>query len=126
MNFELITQQKIYDALSGISVPVYDNAPQGSNFPYVTIGEVSALEFDTDNTIGQSSVFTVHVWSRQQGRKETKEIQGEIYSALHLLQFAEAGYIFTENYFVSSDTFVETDGKTRHGVQTFKLTIEEE
>jgi hypothetical protein len=125
MSFDLITQKKIYEALSGvISCPVYDNAPQGSAFPYVTIGEANLTDNDTDSTQNVYISYVIHVWSRADGRKEIKTIMGEIYNALHLTKFSESGYSFTENYFLSSDSFVETDGKTRHGVQTFKLTME--
>ena len=125
MSFDLITQKKIYEALNGvISCPVYDNAPQGSSFPYVTIGEANLTDNDTDSTQNVYISYVIHVWSRADGRKEIKTIMGEIYNALHLTKFTESGYSFTENYFLSSDSFVETDGKTRHGVQTFKLTME--
>ena len=125
MSFDLITQKKIYEALNGvISCPVYDNAPQGATFPYVTIGEANLTDNDTDNTQNVYISYVIHVWSQADGRKEIKTIMGQIYSALHLTKFSESGYSFTENYFLSSDSFVETDGKTRHGVQTFKLTME--
>ena len=125
MSFDLITQKKIYEALNGvISCPVYDNAPQGSSFPYITIGEANLTDNDTDSTQNVYISYVIHTWSRADGRKEIKTIMGEIYSALHLTKFSESGYSFTENYFLSSDSFVETDGKTRHGVQTFKLTME--
>ena len=125
MSFDLITQKKIYEALNGvISCPVYDNAPQGSSFPYVTIGEANLTDDDTDRIQCVYISYVIHVWSRADGRKEIKTIMGEIYNALHLTKFSESGYSFTENYFLSSDSFVETDGKTRHGVQTFKLTME--
>ena len=125
MSFDLVTQKKIYEALNGvISCPVYDNAPQGASFPYVTIGEANLLDDDTDTEQGVLISYVIHTWSQADGRKETKTIMGEIYNALHLTKFSESGYSFTENYFLSSDSFVETDGKTRHGVQNFKLTME--
>ena len=125
MSFDLVTQKKIYEALNGvISCPVYDNAPQGASFPYVTIGEANLLDDDTDTEQGVLISYVIHTWSQADGRKETKTIMGEIYNALHLTKFSESGYSFTENYFLSSDSFVETDGKTRHGVQNFKLTTE--
>ena len=125
MSFDLITQKKIYEALNGvISCPVYDNAPQGASFPYVTIGEANLTDDDTDRIQCVYISYVIHVWSQADGRKEIKTIMGEIYNALHLTKFSESGYSFTENYFLSSDSFVETDGKTRHGVQTFKLTME--
>ena len=125
MSFDLVTQKKIYEALNGVvSCSVYDNAPQGASFPYVTIGEANLLDDDTDTEQGVLISYVIHTWSRSDGYKEIKTIMGEIYNALHLTKFSESGYSFTENYFLSSDPFVETDGKTRHGVQNFKLTME--
>ena len=125
MSFEWVVQEKIFAALDGvISVPVYDIAPQKTSFPYVTIGEALASENGTDTTINQLVSFTINVWSDEDSSKQTKQIQGEVFDALHLIRFSETGYLFTENYFLTSQTFFDVDGITRHGVQEFKLTIE--
>ena len=126
MSYELALQGELYEALNGaISCSVYDEAPQGSAFPYVTIGDTVAVEFDTVTTKGAYASFDVHVWSRKHGMKETKEILGEIYNALHQVKLTNAEYTFTECYFVQSTTMVDADGITRHGITEFKTIIEE-
>ena len=126
MSFGWLVQPKVYAALNGvISCDVYDIAPQVSDFPYVVIGDELAVENGTDTTVNNLVNFTIHVWTREDSSKRAKEIQGEVFDALHLLRFTEANYLFTENYFVSSQApFVDADGVTRHGVQEFKLTVE--
>ena len=124
MSFETVVQSNIFTALSGvISVPVYDQAPQNASFPYVTIGEASAALNDTDTDTTQHVNYTIHVWSRTFGKKEAQEIIGEVFDELHLLKFSEIGYTFTENFRTASECFIDNDGKTFHGIITFKLNI---
>lgn len=106
---------------------VFDHVPQpldagdDSQFPYITIGEGVVNEFDTDDFLGFDSRVVVHVWSRQRGRKETKELQSLIYDALHRSQLTITNYHFISCDHEFSDTFVDPDGLTRHGVQSFRV-----
>jgi len=124
-------QAAVFAKLSNdLNVPVYDAVPQPEDggdiaeFPYVTIGEDTFTPFDTDNSIGYDATLTIHTWSRQRGRKETKEIQQEIYNALHRQTLTVAGFHFINLAFEFADTFVDSDGLTRHGVQRFRCIIE--
>lgn len=132
MSFETALQTAVFTRLDGqLTDPVYDNAPQQADssrgFPYVTIGEDTVNEWDTDGTLGADCTITVHTWSRYRGRKEVKDIQGQIYDALHRQEssLSFAGYNFVGCDFVSSDSFLDSDGLTRHGVQTFRVILEE-
>lgn len=125
MSFQSVVSINIYSALNGvISAPVYSNVPQDTDFPYVVIGQVNHAEDDTDSTTARECTYTLHVWSDQHSLAETELIQGEIFDNLHLLKFAEIGYTFTENYELSTEAFTDSDGQTKHGVSTFKLTIQ--
>lgn len=116
---------------SQLSVPVYDAVPQAvdagdnSAFPYVTIGDDSASEFDTDTSTGFDTDCTIHVWSRYRGRREVKQIQKSIYDALHLHDLSVSGYHTVMVLFESADSFVDADGITRHGVSIFRIVTEE-
>lgn len=131
MSFETAIQTAVFTKLdASLTTPVYDNAPQQSDasqgFPYVTIGEDTINEWDTDTELGANVTITVHTWSRARGRKELKAIQGNIYDALHrATDLTFAGYVFVGVDFISSDSFLDSDGLTRHGVQTFRVYIEE-
>ena len=125
MSFETVLQQAIYTKVStDIATPVYDDVPQQADFPYVTIGEDSFTAWDTDSELGATSVLTVHTWSRTRGKKETKAIQGDIYDSLHRATLISAGYNFVTIDLISSESFLDADGLTRHGVQTFNAIIE--
>lgn len=137
MSFENAIQVAIYQTLASDSTlmalvtGVYDTAPQAldagaaANFPYVTIGEDTHVEWDTDTELGADVTVTIHVWSRDRGRKETKTIQGLIYGLLHRASLSISGYNLVGVDWLQSDSFLDTDGLTRHGVQTFRITVEE-
>jgi hypothetical protein len=120
-------QRSIYDeltanpALMGMITGVYDHVDQGTVFPYVVIGEDSAAEWDTDTEIGAESTLTIHSWSRQRGRLETKEIQQAIYEVLHQAELNVQDAIFYFIFWQFSDSFLEPDGETRHGVMRFRI-----
>jgi len=136
MSFELAVQGAIYAQLLANAdiisegIPVYDAVPQpvsvnNNDFPYITIGEDNHVTIDSDDTnINQVSI-TIHTWSRQSGRAETKKIQGYIYDALHRANLTSSGYKFINLMQDSSTSSNDADGITRHGVQVFNLIIEE-
>ena len=125
-------QSAIYQRLSDqLTMPVYDAVPQaedsGDNslFPYVTIGEDSVNEFDTDTDNGFDIDATIHVWSRYRGRREVKQIMGDIYNAMHLHDLAVSNSNTVLCLFQTADSFMDADGITRHGVITFRIVTEE-
>lgn len=129
--FSLVVQQVIYDKLSAdLTTPIYDDVIQPSNsgsksdFPYITIGEDIFTYNDTDTDRSNLVSITIHVWSRQRGRKETKQIQSEIYDSLHNAELVSAGFNFVTITEQNSTTQLDADGITRHGIQTFNLIIE--
>ena len=130
--FESDIQVKIFTILdAGLSYPVYDEVPYlpegmpATNFPYVVIGDDTAIPFDTDDQVGADATLTIHVWSQYRGRKEAKDIQGEIYRLLNRATFEIIGYNTVDCLWEFSETFVETDGATRHGVSRYRITIQE-
>jgi len=135
MSFESVVQQAVYEKLSNDVdlnaqiVGVYDAVPQleqpDNEFPYVTIGEDVHTTIDTDTELMNSVSITVHVWSRFDGRSEAKKIQGLIYNALHRANLTYTGFKFVTITQTQSQTMMDADGHTRHGVQTFNLMIEE-
>lgn len=125
MNFEEALHEAVFDRLSGqLSTPVYDNVPKNASFPYVVIGEDTHVPFDTDDSLGSESTVTIHVWSRYRGKKEAKQIQGEIYDALTRQELELDGYDLITIEFEYSDVLLDPDGITRHGVQRFRAIVE--
>lgn len=131
MGFETVVQTEIYQCLladqalsAAISNRIYDSVPQDATFPYVTIGEDIHSAWDTHYEVGSWVSITIHVWSRHKGKQETKSIQGLIYNALHRVSLSSPGFNFTAVDFDSSQSFLDADGLTRHGVSTFRVLVE--
>jgi len=114
-------------AITNIVRGVYDHVPQAadagddSQFPYITIGEARINEFDTDEVLGFDASCVIHVWSRQRGRKQVKQIQDVIYQLLHRANLAIVGYDLITIDQEFAESFVDSDGLTRHGVQQFRV-----
>lgn len=127
-------QLAVYSRLGSViqNVPVYDSVPfqpdgqPQTNFPYIVIGDDTLAPWDTDEAVGTSATLTIHVWSRYLGKKEVKTILGQIYSALNrqAANLAATGYNFVDCLFEFSEIMEDIDGKTRHGVCRYRITME--
>jgi Protein of unknown function (DUF3168) len=107
-------------ALLGNPARVFDHVPQGSPFPYLAIGSVSAIPFDTKTEAGLDQNLTIHSWSRYRGLKETKDIMAAVFAVLDGQSLAVTGHTLVLLRFEFATTFVDDDGLTRHGVQRFR------
>lgn len=132
-NFRQITHLAVFNALDGnvAGTTVYDHVPfepegaPSENFPFAVVGDTEAQAWDNDTTLGAELDVSIHVWSRYLGRKEANEKMDIIYGLLHRAVLTSAGYKFVDSLFLFSDVFVMDDGKTRHGIMRFRLTIQE-
>ncbi|WP_431856605.1 DUF3168 domain-containing protein [Azospirillum sp.] len=100
-------------------VPVLDDVSTNTAFPYVVIGEDTVTDWSTVDRDGEELDTTVHVWSRYAGRKEIKELMGKVKTALHEQRLTVAGQHLVSLRFAFETSFVEPDGRTRHGVIRF-------
>ena len=124
MSFAAEIQQAVFDALGAEGLRVYDHVPSDAAFPYVVIGEDTHIPFDTDDSLGAESTVTIHVWSRYRGKKEAKELQASIYSALTRAELSIDSYDLITIEFEYSDVLLDPDGITRHGVSRFRFLTE--
>jgi hypothetical protein len=71
---------------------VYDDVPQGTREPYVTFGDIATSDWSTKESRGEEHFVTLHVWSRERGRKQAYDIIAEIDSALDGASLALDGH----------------------------------
>ena len=69
--------------MGGANVPVFDDVPEGTLYPYVVLGEETAVNNGTKNLDGVEHTLTIHAWSQYRGRREIKEIMQSVYENLH-------------------------------------------
>lgn len=130
MSFGLAVQKAVYDkliasvALMAQVSGVFDSVDEFEAYPYVTIGEDVISEWDTVSTAGGDAVINIHTWSRYKGRVETKQIFQSIYDALHNQSLTATGHDIISTMWVNETSFLDSDGLTRHGVQTYRILID--
>jgi hypothetical protein len=95
---------------------VYDRAPEGVAFPYVSIGPAFVTPFDAQAMRGTEVVLQLDVWSRKPGAVECRQIMAAINAALHWHDLAlDAGKAVLCRA-SSRRNMPDPDGVTTHGV----------
>lgn len=128
-SFEL--QKTIFTTLNGDSTitstfnaTVHDHVPQGTSFPYIVIGEETMTDESSAKTLDFNNfTLTIHIFSRNRGRKEAKQIMARIYELLHNQNLSVTGADHINTRFEFSDVIKENDGLTYHGVQRFRTIL---
>lgn len=107
---------------------VYDHVPQDAAFPYVVIGDDTMTEWDTDTEQGFEATITIHTWTQaNEGRAQCKSIMDAIYTKLHKgPTITVDGYDTVDVFFEFSQTMLDPDGLTIHGVQRLRVILREE
>jgi hypothetical protein len=127
-------QRGIYQALVGSSdlttllggARIYDNAPQGAAFPFITFGQSVVRDWSTGTEDGAEHNLTLHVWSRTGGKKQAQEIIEAVRAALHdqPLILADQHLINLRHEF--SEARLDPDGDTFHSIVRYRAVTEPE
>jgi hypothetical protein len=125
-------QQAVYAAITtdpGIlalvgAARLFDDVPQGTPYPYITLGQSTSRDWSTGSDGGEEHILTLHVWSRAGGRRETHEIMGALRSALHDRTLAVAGHRLVNLRHELSEARREPDGDTYHGIVRLRAVTE--
>ena len=119
-------QSAVYAALnvsaitSTLSCGVYDEVVEGNSYPFITLGEETAIDYSTNNLVGAETTINIHIWSRYKGSKQTKQIMDKIHDLLHDVSLTVSGVNLINLRFEYSDIMRDPDGITRHGVMRFR------
>jgi hypothetical protein len=103
---------------------VFDDVPQGTPLPYVTLGRIASQDWSTGSEDGTEHVFTVHVWSAARGKKQAHEVLGAIRAALHDQPLVLAGHSLVNLRHERSEVRRDTDGETTHATARFRAVTE--
>lgn len=124
-------QTIIYSTLNGDSTldgiigdnKIFDNVPQDTGYPYVVIGNESAINRGTKSLDGNEYTLDIEVWSQYRGKKEIKEAMERIYTLFHDASYSVSGANMVVSQVRNVITLVENDGITRHGVITLSVIV---
>jgi hypothetical protein len=126
--------QSAWNLLDGniSGVTLYDYVPgedQGSptaNKPYGVLEGGDTTPFDNDTWKGVFFDMTLHIFSDALGRSEIDAKLDAAYALLHRASPAPGvGYTAVDCLVLQTQVFVLEDGKTRHGIMRFQLTLQE-
>lgn len=125
-------QKAIHSALDSASITdssgsaitgVFDDVPEGTEYPYITIGEDTAIDVSTKDKTHFEHTLTIHAWSQYRGRRDIKELMEQVHNALHNVDLSVTGASLCNLRQEFQTTLLENDGITRHGVMRFRAVV---
>ncbi|KUO65534.1 MAG: hypothetical protein APF80_13215 [Alphaproteobacteria bacterium BRH_c36] len=125
-------QKAIFTTLSGAAPltaligadRIYDDVPGDAEFPYVTFGQSQLRDWSTGSDGGHEHVFTLNVWSRENGRREVTEAMGLLEAALHDAELTLDGHRLINLRHEFSESRREADGETYRGIIRYRAVTE--
>lgn len=119
--FQTLTEDT---TLMGIITGVYDHVPQGTDFPYVVIGDSQIKDWSCKTSQGSEQVVSLYIWSREGGRMQAATIMERIYLLLHGADLSVEGQTLISFRFLHSDIALGSDGWTYKGTLQFRALLE--
>lgn len=112
-------------AALGDPARIYDGPPEGAAFPYLTAGRGVSEPAGAGDAELITHRLTLHLWTRETGRRETKDMLGAIRAAVDDASFALAGeFTLISCRVVYADVFRTADSRLAHGVLRVQAVIQ--
>lgn len=122
----VLSRLKADAALMGRISGVFDAVKPDKPFPYVTIGEATAIPYRSMQQFGEECTITLHIWSQYNGFKEAAEILDRLNRILADTVFSVPGWEMTACYYDFSETLRDPDGVTRHIPVRYRIQLQGE
>lgn len=103
---------------------IYDHAPANVAFPYITFGQTSLYDWSTATESGTEQLFTLHVWSKAKGKKETLDIMAVAERLLHDMALPLDGHALVNCRLEFSEARHDDDLAVYHGLLRFRAVTE--
>ena len=89
-------QAKIYQALQGVGIKVYDEVQEGATMPLISIGDynLSSLECKDD---GFSFLWILNIYTEYEGKKQVNELVSKVIECMYQLTRENLGDIYSVN-----------------------------
>lgn len=104
---------------------VFDDVPPGAGFPRITYGDEDIVADDFDCVVSNIVFLPIHIWSTTVGKPQCKEIAGMVRNILHEEELSLDGFALLSLHHDTTRYLRDPDGKTNHGVVTFRAMIDE-
>ena len=89
-------QGKIYQALSGLDIKVYDEVPLNSAMPLISIGDynLSSMEYKGE---GYMFEWIINIYTEYEGKKQVNELVSKAINKLYELSEANLNEFYSVN-----------------------------
>jgi len=124
----VVTALRASTALTALATGgIYNNVPQGTDYPYVEVTSPTDRREDTYGRFGAALLVDVKAISQSQGDQEAARIQDQCVRALNFQPLATTTHTTLGITWESSDRFAEiVNGiRTRYHVGTFRVWTEQ-
>lgn len=105
---------------------VFDHVPQGTDYPFITIGQEKISDFSNLEQQGTEAQIAIFIFTREAGRKKTADIMEKIVTLLRHASLTISGQTMVDCRFISSDIIIENDGLTYKGTLQFNVRMREQ
>lgn len=124
--YETLSQDAALQSLLGTTVAnpkVFDHIPDNQPFPFVRMSIKPMTDRANHDWDGVAFVYTIDVWTQEPnyGDLKVQQIQKRIDELLHQQDICIDGWNIIVHRRQTVDILEEPDGRTRHGIQTFRL-----
>lgn len=119
-------QQGIYSALAADpkTFPAYDAVPQNTPYPYLVIGEVSAVPDDELAAPSADASFQIHAWSRAAGKSQAYAMLAFARARLDGQSVGAGAWACTEDDLqVFEDRNSTAASRLYHGVARYRVRV---
>jgi hypothetical protein len=100
---------------------IWDRAPQGGAFPFVSLGPELSAPWEGSDLEGWEVEWQVDTWSRGDGAVECRRVMAAVASVLHREPLSVSDHRLVLGSLIAQRTMDDPDGETTHGVQRFRF-----
>lgn len=109
--------------LRGLVSGVFDEVPTGTSFPYITLGDMTEVGFNTFDRDGADTTITIHIWSKYRGNSEIFRILDRVNALLDGAALSTTPERLVKIEYENGVTSHEPE--TRHFVARYRLVLQE-
>jgi len=104
---------------------IFYHVPQNFNaYPYVVVYDIDLNSDNSDLTLAFDGVINIHSWSDKRDVSVIGDIMKEVYNSLNRADFIIDGYLLIDIMQENEIVLRDPDGITLHGVQRFRIILQ--
>ncbi|MEO9341127.1 DUF3168 domain-containing protein [Mesorhizobium sp. SB112] len=116
------TDEALIAALGGSRI--FDHVPVNAQFPYISFGRTSMYDWSTSTEHGSEQFFTLHIWSKDKGKRQALDILELAKSRLETAALEPAAHHLVNLIFDFAEVRQNEDLSLYHGLLRYRAVLE--